>query len=408
MTVIDTSTEITVGNITVNESNNTVVLDVVRSGYLQHETSLSYNTENGSGINSTSAMAGLDYDANIGDLLFAVGETVKTIEIVLTDDGLLEGEERFTLQLSNLINATTESDSVEITLTDDDVAEFNEETFSPSVNEDEVLTGTVETTNLADGVSASYSMVTQAQNGIVTINADGSYEYTPTGNYNGNDSFQVLALISRDGNTVTENLLTLNITVDPINDAPTFALGEIAVETKANTEIAGSVTATDADIEDLSYSLETEATHGNVQVNNDGDYIYTPDVDYFGTDNFSLQVIDAAGDKDIVDIIVTVIDTSTEVIINNVVVNESDNSVTLDFVRSGYLLHETSFKYTTQGLSATTGVDYIGTGGDLLFETGETTKSIVITLLEDDLVEGTENFNFLISDRLMLWQNPTV
>ena len=48
------------------------------------------------------------------------------------------------------------------------------------------------------------------------VNADGTYDYTPNADYNGPDSFTVLA-DDQNGGTDT---VTVNVTVNPVNDAP--------------------------------------------------------------------------------------------------------------------------------------------------------------------------------------------
>ena len=59
-------------------------------------------------------------------------------------------------------------------------------------------------------------LVTGPSHGAVTLNADGSFSYTPGLNYNGSDSFTYKA---NDG-AADSNVATVSITVDPVNDAP--------------------------------------------------------------------------------------------------------------------------------------------------------------------------------------------
>ncbi len=58
-----------------------------------------YSTVNGS------ATAGSDYTAVSGTLTFAPGETSKTIVVSVNGDGLREGNEIFTVNLSNVLGA---------------------------------------------------------------------------------------------------------------------------------------------------------------------------------------------------------------------------------------------------------------------------------------------------------------
>jgi putative cell wall-binding protein len=55
-----------------------------------------------------------------------------------------------------------------------------------------------------------------------TLNADGSFDYTPTADFNGEDSFTYRAL---DALSDPSNVATVTITVNPVNDAPSFTKG---------------------------------------------------------------------------------------------------------------------------------------------------------------------------------------
>ena len=60
-----------------------------------HRVTVDYATSDGT------AVAGADYTATSGTLTFAAGETVKTVNVPIIDDSHDEGEETFTLRLSN-------------------------------------------------------------------------------------------------------------------------------------------------------------------------------------------------------------------------------------------------------------------------------------------------------------------
>ena len=65
------------------------------------------------------------------------------------------------------------------------------------------------------------ALVTGPSYGTLTLNADGSFYYTPNANFSGSDSFTYKA---NDG-TTDSNAATVSITVDPVNDAPSFTKG---------------------------------------------------------------------------------------------------------------------------------------------------------------------------------------
>ncbi len=67
-----------------------------------------------------------------------------------------------------------------------------------------------------DNTTLNAILQTDASHGALSLNADGSFVYMPAANYNGPDLFTYAAF---DG-LLTSNTVTVNITVNPINDAP--------------------------------------------------------------------------------------------------------------------------------------------------------------------------------------------
>jgi VCBS repeat-containing protein len=77
----------------------------------------------------------------------------------------------------------------------------------------------------ADGNTITAVLVSGPSNAAsFTLNADGSFNYTPVANWNGSDSFTYKA---NDG-SVDSNTATVTITVDAVNDAPVRTAGTVA------------------------------------------------------------------------------------------------------------------------------------------------------------------------------------
>ncbi|MEX7474670.1 cadherin-like domain-containing protein, partial [Mycobacterium adipatum] len=127
-------------------------------------------------------------------------------------------------------------------------------------------------------------------NGTLTLNADGTFTYTPDADYNGTDSFTYTV---SDG-TSTSSVAAVSITVDPINDAPianndSYSIGE-------DSTLTGNVLTndTDADADTLTATLVDGPTHGTLTLNADGSFTYTPTADYTGIDSFSYRTSDGS------------------------------------------------------------------------------------------------------------------
>ncbi|MGS2724450.1 retention module-containing protein, partial [Porticoccus sp. GXU_MW_L64] len=95
-----------------------------------------------------------------------------------------------------------------------------------------------------DGDPLSVTNAT-ATNGTVTINPDGTLNYTPNNNFNGVDT---VTYTVDDGNSGTANG-TLTVTVNPVNDAPelTFTPGSVTEDSALDGSVVGTFTATDPD-----------------------------------------------------------------------------------------------------------------------------------------------------------------
>ncbi|KRQ97736.1 choice-of-anchor I family protein [Bradyrhizobium valentinum] len=152
-------------------------------------------------------------------------------------------------------------------------------------NEDTQLVGQIAVTD-AEGDTLSYAVGTAAQHGTVSVNAQGQYTYTPALNFNGSDSFIIKV---SDGIAPPVDVV-VNMTVAPVNDAPT-ATSPVAANTNEDTQLVGQIVASDVDGNALSYQAGT-AQHGTVSVNAQGQYIYTPDLNFNGSDSFIIKVSD--------------------------------------------------------------------------------------------------------------------
>ncbi len=174
-----------------------------------------------------------------------------------------------------------------------------------ATNEDTVLNGTTVLVNDsdADAQALTAQLVTGPAHGSLTLNANGTFTYTPFANYNGTDSFTY-----KDSDGIgTGNTATVNLTINPVNDAP-VAGADAATVLVAGPRTIQLTTAsllandTDADGNTLTITGVTAAAHGTVVFSDNGtagntadDYItYTPTSGYSGADSFTYLLSDGS------------------------------------------------------------------------------------------------------------------
>jgi hypothetical protein len=112
----------------VGEGGAKVDLSVTRSGDASGAASVSFATSDLAGAQNCNVVNGVassrcDYETSIGSLKFAAGDTSKTISILIIDDAYLEGNENFTVTLSNPSGATLGTQSTtSVVITDNEIA----------------------------------------------------------------------------------------------------------------------------------------------------------------------------------------------------------------------------------------------------------------------------------------------
>jgi VCBS repeat-containing protein len=180
---------------------------------------------------------------------------------------------------------------------------------SYSTNEDEPLivgaTGVLLNDTDADNDPLTAVLVSDVEHGTLDPNADGSFTYTPTANYNGLDSFTYKA---NDGQA-DSNVVTVSLTVNPVNDAPVAVDDSYATtEHTVLTVNAAGVLANDSDVEGdpLYAALVSGPAHGKLTFNSDGSFVYRPLGHYNGADSFTYKAFDGSASSDVTTVSIAV------------------------------------------------------------------------------------------------------
>jgi gliding motility-associated-like protein len=173
-----------------------------------------------------------------------------------------------------------------------------------SAFEDEPYSGNVLSNDSdPDGDLLSASLITGPVNGTLTLDATGSFVYTPNANFNGTDS--IVYKVCDNGTPSLCDTAVVRFTVAPVNDEPVVTGGNTTI-TEQNKPVKDTLTANDPDGDPLTFSKGDDPTHGSVVVDGDGSYTYTPTPGYTGDDTFTIIIDDGTGNPKTVTVTVTV------------------------------------------------------------------------------------------------------
>ncbi|PSV19408.1 hypothetical protein C0W44_16050, partial [Photobacterium leiognathi subsp. mandapamensis] len=182
------------------------------------------------------------------------------------------------------------------------------DSIAVTTDEDVKVSGKLSATD-ADGDTLTFTQSTDPKDGKVTVDSNGNWTYDPNPDFHGNDKFDVIV---SDGKGGTDTI-TVNITVNPINDAPVIVdnngapLGEsIVVTTDEEVKVGGKLSATDADGDELTFTQSSDPKNGTVTVDANGNWTYDPNTNFNGDDSFTVTVSDGKGGTDTITVNITV------------------------------------------------------------------------------------------------------
>jgi len=434
--------EISITDVSVNEGNNaTTSANFILSlnSSISQPITVAYGTSDGT------ALASSDYSATTGVVTFASGETLKTITVNVVGDTLVEPNETFNVNLSSATGATISDSQGVGTILNDDVP-----TTSPSVSIADVsltegnsgvkpfgfvaslsaASGTPVTVNFATGDGTAFAGSDYAVNtGIITF-AAGQTLTTVSVNVVGdtlveaNETFSV-NLTTPVGAVISDSQgLGTIINDDVATTLPSLSIADVSLTegnsgnkpfgfvvklsktstspisvkyTTANgTAFAGSDYLTTTGI----VTFAAGQTLRTVSVSVVGDTL----VEASETFNLNLSGVVGAtlGDSQGIGTIINddVATTLPSLSIADVSLTEGNSgNKPFGFVvkLSKTSTSPISVKYTTANGTAFAGSDYLTTTGIVTFATGQTLRTVSVSVVGDTLVEASETFNLNLS-----------
>ncbi len=306
----------TVG-ITVNEVNDTPIAsnaaattneDTPVSGNVLNNVTDPDNTDGITG-NEDTHTAALDAGPSHGSLTFNADGTFN-----YTPNANYFGTDSFTYHAVDSRGAASNVAAVAIT-----VSEVNDVPVASNTaittNEDTPVSGNVLNNvtdpDNTDGITGNEDTHTAAldagpSHGSLTLNTDGSFNYTPNAHFFGVDSFVYHAVDSRGA---VSNIATVTVSVHETNIAPVAHDDSVVTDQNTPLKVTGLgvlVNDTDADHDSLKAQLVSGPSHGTLTLAQDGTFVYSPDSAFTGTDSFRYQANDGHEASNTVAVTITV------------------------------------------------------------------------------------------------------
>jgi hypothetical protein len=435
--------EFSASNYTVLESSGKITINVVRTNGTFGEAGVDYV------LSDATAIAGEDYIAGNGTLIFADGETSKTITVTILDNSVFEGSKTIDLSLSNVSGGASlgSQNTAVITIEEDELIppagtlQFSGPMYS-------ILEDSLEIPITITRVGGSFGEVS------VDVNVSGGTavageDYTVATNTtltfaDGIQSQQFIITIINDA--FYEGDKTVNLTLSNVTGGATLGNPSAAVLTITEDEPVPS--AGTLQFSGSTYNVNESASLATITVTRIGGTAGLVTVDYATTDGSAIEGEDyvaASGTLSFADgvnsqqISVTIINdtvykntrtinlhlsNATGSVLGSpasAILNLTDDepipsSGTLQFSGQAYTINEgdgfdaeiivtrsngsygdVAVTFSTSDGSAIQGQDYEPVAISILFADGEVSKTASITITDDSIVEQDETVNLTLS-----------
>jgi Calx-beta domain len=419
-------------------------ITVNRAGATNIPASVNYSTSDG-----TATVAGSDYTSASGSLNFAAGETTKTFDVDIANDGTSEVNETVNLTLTS---GVTPVDTSILSIVDNDNPKASVQVSSPIYTVNEAGGTATVTVTLSHGVDADVTVDYATADGTAQAGSD----YVDThgtltfiGNLNnggpgtGQTSKSIQIPITQDPDAEDPETLTLTLSNALPSASSTLGAPTTGTVTIADDDPAGLI-----DFESLHYDVDETDGQATVTVErldgvggavsveyatSDGsatagsDYIATSgtlnwaagdgadktftvpvswDGRAEGTETISLALANAGGGADLGPTAAAILRVGDDGASGPLVfssgaytVSEGDAVVTITVTRSGGSLGgPVTIDYATSDGTATAGSDYTPASGTLAFGPGEATKTFTVPVTSDPAHEADETFQVALSN----------
>ncbi len=312
-----------------------------------------------------------------------------------------------TLAIEAVNDAPTASDTKFTTLEDQDITPAS----TP-------IQGKLPAGTDVDGDTFQYQKVGNPANGTVTINADGTFTYTPNANFFGIDSFTYSVTDGKTPNS-TSPTYKVDLTITEVNDKPSFTrsgVAQIAVNAgTAEKTFAGWATGFNpgATNEANQTLVKYEITNDNpaifdgaVTIDNVGILKFKPaaTVTSIQTANITVKAKDSGGianggiDLSDAQTLTITVKPRPTVQVSSPTKDEADTNLEFVVTLSDAPAETLTYEFATaDGTAKVADNDYVAANGTLTFNANQTQSTITVAIKDDKKFETDETFTLNIA-----------
>ncbi|MGY0313267.1 cadherin-like domain-containing protein [Alteromonas macleodii] len=166
---------------------------------------------------------------------------------------------------------------------------LSQASLSITTLEDNTATGTVVASD-SDGDTLGFSVGTSPSNGSLTVSQDGSFVYTPSADFFGEDAASITV-----SDSIESVSASISFTVTNVNDLPVIQTSSLVVG--SNGETTGIIEATDVDGDTLTFTVNAQPEQGVVDIDSaTGAFTFVANELATVDDSFVVSVSDGIGE----------------------------------------------------------------------------------------------------------------
>jgi VCBS repeat-containing protein len=308
-------------------------------------------------------VANNDFDPDGDTLTYALITNPTDGNVVLNSDGSFtytpdpgfNGIDSFQYEITDADGATSIA-SVTLDITGvNDVPEVASEIPDQSDFDSDTINLDV-SGNFYDADSDTLTFVASGLPTGLTISASGVISGTIDSSASTGGPYTV-TVTANDGVAQVSDTFTWTVSNPaPVGQNETFTIAE-------DTQLNASVTGTDSDNDALVFNQLTDPASGNVTLNSDGSFSYTPVADFYGIVSFDYEVVDADGASNSATVTIDVTSVNDAPVVSTPIpdqTNTDSDSITLDVSGNFSDLEGDSLAFSATGLPTGLSIDSAG------------------------------------------------